>query len=128
MRPLTLAAIMNSRTNTLISNFCRQISHKFSGNSELTSRIPDASGAVERLTESLVTPDDDQSGHDGCYAADVSKTAGALGYRLMEIFESELDRTVEWRLGNEKWWRLVIGRSYGQWIEVQYSSQTTRNV
>jgi len=44
-------------------------------------------------------------GHDLRYAIDASKIEAELGWRARETFESGLEKTVEWFIANEQWWR-----------------------
>ena len=55
----------------------------------------------------------DRPGHDHRYAIDAGKIRRELGWRPCETFESGLERTVEWYLENEGWWRELQARRYG---------------
>jgi dTDP-glucose 4,6-dehydratase len=46
----------------------------------------------------------DRPGHDRRYAIDATRLETELGWRARETFESGLERTVRWYLGNEAWW------------------------
>ena len=35
-----------------------------------------------------------------------------LGYQPVEDFESGLNKTVDWYLANEAWWRSILDGSY----------------
>jgi len=54
----------------------------------------------------------DRPGHDLRYAIDPSKIERELGWSAAESFESGIDKTVDWYLANEKWWRPVRERKY----------------
>jgi len=62
--------------------------------------------------EELITYVNDRPGHDVRYAIDASKIAKDLGWEPKETFESGLNKTVEWYLANEEWWRGVLDGSY----------------
>ena len=47
----------------------------------------------------------DRPGHDSRYAMEASKIKEQLGWTPRETFETGLERTVAWYLGNEAWWR-----------------------
>lgn len=47
----------------------------------------------------------DRPGHDHRYAIDATKLETELGWRAQESFDTGLEKTVRWYLGNEDWWR-----------------------
>jgi dTDP-glucose 4,6-dehydratase len=53
----------------------------------------------------LVTFVKDRPGHDRRYAIDPAKVEAEFGWRPARDFETALDDTVRWYLGNEAWWR-----------------------
>jgi len=61
----------------------------------------------------LITYVTDRPGHDFRYAIDCAKIGGAFGWRPRETFESGIEATVDWYLGNEAWWRPLRERVYG---------------
>ena len=54
----------------------------------------------------------DRPGHDRRYAIDPGKIERELGWRAQESFESGLEKTVDWFLANEWWWRPIRDRKY----------------
>jgi len=60
----------------------------------------------------LITFVTDRPGHDRRYAIDASKIERELGWKPAETFETGLDRTVQWYLDNEWWWRPIRGERY----------------
>lgn len=54
----------------------------------------------------------DRPGHDFRYALDASKIARDLGWHPRETFESGLEKTVNWFLTNEGWWRPIKSEVY----------------
>jgi dTDP-glucose 4,6-dehydratase len=60
----------------------------------------------------LITFVADRPGHDLRYAIDPSKIERELGWTAEESFESGLEKTVDWYLANEWWWRPVRERKY----------------
>ena len=54
----------------------------------------------------------DRPGHDLRYAIDSAKIECELGWHPVESFESGIDRTVDWYLDNEWWWRPIRDRKY----------------
>jgi dTDP-glucose 4,6-dehydratase len=49
----------------------------------------------------------DRPGHDLRYAIDPAKIERELGWRAQETFESGLEKTVDWYLANDWWWRPI---------------------
>jgi dTDP-glucose 4,6-dehydratase len=70
--------------------------------------------------ERLITFVADRPGHDHRYAIDASKIRSELGWEPSESFDTGLQRTVEWYLNNEAWWRPILERTYqGQRLGIQ---------
>ena len=53
----------------------------------------------------------DRPGHDARYAIDPSRIRTELGWRPSVSLAEGLERTVQWFLDNEPWWRALQGRS-----------------
>ena len=53
----------------------------------------------------------DRPGHDARYAIDPSRIRDELGWRPSVTVEEGLEKTVEWYLDNESWWRALQNRS-----------------
>jgi dTDP-glucose 4,6-dehydratase len=60
----------------------------------------------------LITFVADRPGHDKRYAIDPSKIESELGWRAQQTFESGLEKTVAWYLGNREWWQRILARGY----------------
>jgi dTDP-glucose 4,6-dehydratase len=54
----------------------------------------------------------DRPGHDTRYAIDAQKIMNDLGYEPIEDFDSGLNKTVDWYLNSEPWWRAIQDGSY----------------
>lgn len=54
----------------------------------------------------------DRPGHDARYAIDATKLENELGWKAEENFESGLEKTIEWYLSNEAWWRPLREKVY----------------
>jgi len=52
----------------------------------------------------------DRPGHDARYAIDPSRIRDELGWRPSVTVEQGLERTVQWYLDNETWWRVLQAR------------------
>lgn len=54
----------------------------------------------------------DRPGHDRRYAIDPSKIETDLGWKAEETFESGLEKTIDWYLNNEWWWKPLRLNNY----------------
>lgn len=59
----------------------------------------------------LITYVTDRPGHDARYAIDPTRIRDELGWRPSVTVEEGLERTVQWYLDNENWWRPLQQRS-----------------
>jgi|SRR5271169_2455727 len=68
-----------------------------------------------RKHRDLITLVKDRPGHDRRYAIDCSKIERDLDWRARETFETGLEKTIDWYLANEWWWRPIReGRYAGE--------------
>ncbi len=58
----------------------------------------------------LITFVTDRPGHDARYAIDAARLRNELGWRPSVTLEQGLERTVQWYLDNESWWRALQER------------------
>lgn len=75
----------------------------------LDTKTPLAAGGKRR---DLIRFVPDRPGHDRRYAIDPSKAEEELGWRATEKFESGIDKTVDWFLANDWWWRPIREQRY----------------
>lgn len=59
----------------------------------------------------LITFVTDRPGHDARYAIDISRIHDELGWHPSVTLEEGLEKTVQWYLDNENWWRPLLDRS-----------------
>ena len=59
----------------------------------------------------LITLVTDRPGHDARYAIDPSRIRDELGWRPSVTVEEGLERTVQWYLDNENWWKPLLERN-----------------
>ena len=71
---------------------------------------------------SLVRSVPDRPGHDRRYAMDGTKLR-ALGWRNRTPFETGLERTVDWYVANEPWWRATKSGDWDAYYERQYGDR-----
>ena len=62
-----------------------------------------AIGAREQLIKFV----DDRPGHDLRYAIDASKLQRELGWQPQESLDTGLQKTVQWFIDNDAWWRPI---------------------
>ena len=75
----------------------------------LDARRPLPGGAPRR---SLIEFVKDRPGHDRRYAIDPSKIERELGWSAAESFESGIERTIDWYLAGDWWWRPIREGKY----------------
>ena len=87
----------NERTNLeLVQTLCK-----------ILDRLkPRTTGAYEEL----ITFVQDRPGHDARYAIDPSRIRDELGWRPSVTVEEGLEKTVQWYLDNEDWWKRLQSR------------------
>ena len=106
----------------IVGLICAGIDGMFAGDENLAEKFPDAPAATGNPTESLITFVKDRPGHDWRYAIDATRANRELQYAPSESFASGLQKTLEWMLTNESWWRSVMDGSYRDWIDKNYSA------
>ena len=62
----------------------------------------------------LITFVKDRPGHDFRYAIDASKLKKEIGWEPKESFNTGIQKTIEWYLKNEEWWRIIQENTYKQ--------------
>ena len=62
----------------------------------------------------LITFVKDRPGHDFRYAIDASKLKKVIGWEPKESFNTGIQKTIEWYLKNEEWWRIIQENTYKQ--------------
>jgi len=76
--------------------------------------VIDKLAPANRPREELIEFVTDRPGHDARYAIDASKLEAELGWRAEENFYTGIEKTVQWYLDNDWWWRPVRERYSGQ--------------
>ena len=75
----------------------------------LDRKLPLADGNSRR---ELICFVEDRPGHDRRYAIDPTKIEQEFGWKARESFESGMEKTVDWYLANEWWWRPIREQKY----------------
>jgi len=74
-------------------------------------------------SEKLISFVKDRAGHDLRYAIDSSKLQKELGWKPSVIFETGLEKTVEWYLQNDEWLNHIVSGEYEKYYKSQYNQQ-----
>ncbi len=69
----------------------------------LDAKRPKATPYADQITFVI-----DRPGHDQRYAIDATRIRRELGWRPLVTLEEGLERTVQWYLDNETWWRALM--------------------
>jgi dTDP-glucose 4,6-dehydratase len=76
--------------------------------------VLDALVPANRPREELIEFVTDRPGHDARYAIDATRLETELGWRAQENFETGIEKTVQWYLDNDWWWRPLRERYAGE--------------
>lgn len=99
----------NEWTNLdIVHLLCDRLDARFAAEPELASRYPDGPCARGESARTLIEFVTDRAGHDWRYAIDAGKIERELGYSPQESFASGLERTLDWYLANDSWWRPLL--------------------
>lgn len=87
-------------------------------NIDMAQRILDALNKPYDLIQHV----EDRPGHDRRYALDISRLQ-SLGWTSRHTPEEAIDKTVEWYVENEWWWRKIKSGKYRDYYERQYGAR-----
>jgi len=111
----------NEKTNIeIVKTLCALVTRAFHLDPQLAERFPECPVSQGENPEKLISHVKDRLGHDRRYAINATKAKKELGYVPEETLESGLQKTVNWYLTHELWWRRVMDGSYSEWIEKNY--------
>jgi len=109
------------KTNLEVVNLiCNTIDGIFEDNPELLKRFPATPANHDRNSDTLIQFVKDRPGHDLRYAINAGKISGELGFQTSESFRSGLQKTIQWYLSHEDWWRSLMNNQYMEWLARQY--------
>ncbi|WP_395344568.1 dTDP-glucose 4,6-dehydratase [Ningiella sp. W23] len=92
----------------IVNLVCKLVNEAFQRDAELSNRFPLASHAAQNNAQALISYVTDRPGHDRRYAIDATKSSSQLHYRPVESFETGIEKTINWYLSNEQWWRPLL--------------------
>jgi len=90
--------------------------------------VLDALRPTDRPRETLIEYVTDRPGHDARYAIDATKLENELGWRASETFDTGIEKTVQWYLDNEWWWRPLRDQYDGQRLGLEKASAAAQAV
>lgn len=100
------------RNIDLVRHVCSILDRRFHDHPELRSRFPNCPAARDERFDRLIAFVSDRPGHDWRYAIDTGKIERELGFKPRESFATGIEKTVDWYLANETWWRDVLSGAY----------------
>jgi len=112
----------NSETTNLaiVRTLCALVDERVIRSAQLKSAFADSPAAKGNKALDLITHVRDRPGHDRRYAIDFGKAARELGYAPRYTLPMGLEKTLQWYLENESWWRALMGRDYADWLAKNY--------
>jgi dTDP-glucose 4,6-dehydratase len=75
--------------------------------------------------ESLITYVADRKGHDQRYAIDPTKIHTELGWLPETCFEVGIEKTIDWYLSHEDWWRPILAGEYQDYYAKHYGKEVS---
>jgi dTDP-glucose 4,6-dehydratase len=100
------------RNIDIVHLLCSILDRRFRADGTLSLRFPRCPAARGESVSSLVRFVEDRLGHDWRYAIDPAKIRRELGFSPRERFETAIEKTVDWYLANEAWWRAILSGEY----------------
>jgi dTDP-glucose 4,6-dehydratase len=100
------------RNIDIVQLLCSILERRFTEDASLAARFPNCPAAAQRPISTLIQFVTDRLGHDWRYAIDSRKVSEELGFVPVERFETGIEKTVDWYLANESWWRAVLSGAY----------------
>lgn len=88
-------------------------------NIEITKMILEKMGFGEDMIEYVK----DRPGHDRRYAIKPYKIMAELNWRPKISFDEGLDKTINWYMSNQEWWKRVKSGEYREYYSKQYGNR-----
>jgi dTDP-glucose 4,6-dehydratase len=107
----------------LVTLLCASLDRKFANDKKLVERFPDCPAARGASCRDLISFVADRPGHDRRYAICADKLANELGCRPSTSLAAGIERTLDWYLANEAWWRDIQRGTYRDWIKLNYGAR-----
>jgi dTDP-glucose 4,6-dehydratase len=112
----------NSETTNIeiVRSLCGLVDQHLKDRSELRDAFPLAPATNDKRAVDLITHVRDRLGHDRRYAINYAKAQSELGYTPARDLVKGLTATLDWYLGNTRWWQALLGRDYADWLAINY--------
>lgn len=95
--------------------------YNIAGNCEKTNlQVVEQILDIMHRPRDLVTFVADRPGHDRRYAMHTDKIERELGWKQTCSFEDSIEKTVDWYVKNEHWWRELKGEAYSRYYDKVY--------
>ncbi len=107
----------------IVRLICKLADERITADENLIPRFPNTPVVNGFASETLITHIRDRAGHDRRYAIDATKALSQLGYTPKESFESGIRKTLDWYFENERWWRIIMDKSYLNWVDENYAKK-----
>jgi dTDP-glucose 4,6-dehydratase len=107
----------------LVTLLCTTVDARFARDRALAARFGDCPAAHKTSCRDLIGFVADRPGHDRRYAICADKLSSDLGYRAETAFSAGIERTLDWYLTNENWWRDIQRGVYQDWIKLNYGAR-----
>lgn len=104
----------------IVRTLCELIDAALAADVALKARFPQSPASQGEASASLIRFVKDRPGHDRRYAINCEKLRTDLGYSPRTQVADGLQRTVQWFLENEPWWRGVMSGEYRRWTAQHY--------
>jgi dTDP-glucose 4,6-dehydratase len=114
------------RNLDVVRLLCATLDRRFADDARLRARFPRCPAAAAGRVDSLIEFVVDRLGHDWRYAIDTTKIRSELGFTPTERFETGLEKTIDWYLCNESWWRSVQSGDYRHALSERLDSHARR--
>lgn len=73
--------------------------------------------------EALIRFVTDRPGHDMRYAIDPTKIHNRLGWLPKTSFDDGIEKTIQWYLDHESWWRRILDGEYRNYYQQMYANR-----
>ena len=91
----------------IVKLLCDIIDHRFKTDPSLADRFPCSPSSKKQSSHELISFITDRPGHDRRYSVNTEKISRELKFAPKETFMTGIEKTVDWYLANEQWWRTL---------------------
>jgi dTDP-glucose 4,6-dehydratase len=112
----------NNQTANLeiVRILCGLVDQAFGERADLRAAFSGSPAVGGKRAVDLIAHVRDRLGHDRRYAINYAKAERELGYAPARGLAEGLRTTLDWYLGNMRWWQALLGRDFAVWMEKNY--------